>query len=52
MAHLTARQEVEALLLALKLPIDERGRQRAAARALWIASAGAPLATHDILAAE
>jgi chromosome partitioning protein len=52
MAHLTARQEVENLLLALKLPIDERGRRRAEARALWIAGAGAPLAMHDIVAAE
>jgi chromosome partitioning protein len=52
MAHLTARQEVENLLLALKLPIDDRGRRRAEARALWIAGAGAPLAMHDIVAAE
>ena len=52
MAHRTARQEVEALLAALKLPIDERGRQRADARAQWLASAATPLATHDILAAE
>jgi hypothetical protein len=34
MAHRTARQEVEALLASLKLPIDERGRRRARARSL------------------
>jgi chromosome partitioning protein len=49
-AHLTARQEVEALLAALRLPIDERGRRRAEARALWLASADTPLELHDILA--
>src|SRR5215467_3649355 len=38
-AHLTARQEVEALLASLKLPIDDRGRRRAEARAQWLASA-------------
>jgi chromosome partitioning protein len=52
MAHLTARQEVEDLLVALKLPIDDRGRRRAEARALWLAGAGTPLAMHDIVAAE
>jgi chromosome partitioning protein len=48
-AHLTARQEVEALLASLKLPIDERGRRRAEARAQWLASADTPLELHDIL---
>jgi chromosome partitioning protein len=52
MAHRTARQEVEAVLAALKLPIDERGRQRAEARAQWLAGAGTPLAMHNIVAAE
>src|SRR6476620_4692632 len=37
--HLTARQEVEALLAALKLPIDERGRKRVEARAEWAEAA-------------
>ena len=50
MSHVTARQEVEALLTVLKLPFDERGLKRAAARAEWFATAGQPLELHDILA--
>jgi chromosome partitioning protein len=38
LAHVTARQEVERLIGELKLPIDERGRRRAAARAEWVAA--------------
>lgn len=49
-AHLTAREEVESLIAALKLPVDERGRQRAEARTQWLAAAAAPLVVHDILA--
>jgi len=49
-AHTTARDEVKNLIEALKLPIDERGKRRAAARAEWIAAAGKPLDTHDLLA--
>ncbi|MFZ0609835.1 MAG: division plane positioning ATPase MipZ [Xanthobacteraceae bacterium] len=49
-SHVTARDEVKALIDALRLPIDERGRRRAAARAEWIAAAGKPLETHDLLA--
>ena len=49
-AHTTARDEVKNLIEALKLPINERGRRRAAARAEWIAAAGKPLDTHDLLA--
>jgi chromosome partitioning protein len=48
MSHVTARQEVEALLAALKLPIDERGRRRAAARAEWSTAATKPLELHDV----
>jgi chromosome partitioning protein len=49
--HLTARQEVEALLASLKLPIDERGRRRVEARAEWATAASQPLDLHeDILA--
>ncbi|OQW58246.1 MAG: ATPase [Proteobacteria bacterium SG_bin9] len=33
MAHVTAREEVTSLLRQLRLPLDERGRRRAAARA-------------------
>lgn len=50
MSHVTARQEVEELMTALKLPFDERGLKRAAARAEWFATAHQPLELHDILA--
>jgi len=51
-SHFTARDEVKALMEALKLPLDPRGKRRAAARAEWIASAGRPLETHGLLADE
>ena len=44
-----ARREIQALLEILKLPIDDRGRRRAAARAEWFAARGQPLDTGDIL---
>ena len=43
MSHVTARQEVETLLKSLKLPIDERGMRRAAARQEWFAAQAQPL---------
>jgi chromosome partitioning protein len=49
-SHVTARDEVKALIDALKLPIDERGKRRAAARAEWTAASGKPLEIHDLLA--
>jgi chromosome partitioning protein len=49
-SHLTARDEVKLLIEALKLPMDERGKRRAAARAEWAASADKPLDTHGFLA--
>ncbi len=49
MAHVTAREEVTNLLRHLKLPIDERGRRRANARAEWFAQVDKPLETHDIV---
>jgi len=49
-SHLTARDEVRNLIDALKLPTDERGKRRAAARAEWAASADKPLDTHGLLA--
>jgi len=49
-SHVTARDEVRKLIEALKLPIDERGKRRAAARAEWVASAEKPLDTHGLLA--
>jgi chromosome partitioning protein len=50
LSHATARDEVKRLIDALKLPVDERGKRRAAARAEWVASAEKPLDTHDLLA--
>jgi chromosome partitioning protein len=44
-----ACREVQALLEALKLPIDDRGRRRAALRAEWFASRNSALDTDDIL---
>jgi chromosome partitioning protein len=50
LSHVSARQEVRAVLEALKLPIDEKGRRRAAARAEWFAAVDKPLDLHDIIA--
>ncbi len=49
LSHLTARQEVRSLIEALKLPIDEKGHRRAAARAEWLASQDKPLEIDDLL---
>jgi chromosome partitioning protein len=49
-SHVTARDEVKYLIDALKLPIDERGKRRAAARAEWAAAAGKPIDTQGLLA--
>jgi chromosome partitioning protein len=49
LAHVTAREEVIALIAALKLPLDERGQRRAAARAEWFAAQQQPLELHDII---
>jgi chromosome partitioning protein len=51
MGHVTAREEVTGLLRQLKLPLDERGRRRAASRAEWFAQVDKPLEVHDILGA-
>jgi chromosome partitioning protein len=48
-SHVTAQQEVRALLDTLKLPLDERGRRRAAARAEWVASLDKPIDTYEIV---
>jgi chromosome partitioning protein len=50
LAHVTAREEVMGLISALKLPLDERGQRRAAARAEWFAGQDRPLELHDIVA--
>jgi chromosome partitioning protein len=49
-SHVTARDEVKAIIDALRLPIDERGKRRAAARAEWIAASDRPPETYDLLA--
>jgi chromosome partitioning protein len=49
-SHSIARREVQALLEVLKLPIDERGQRRAAARREWFAAQSEPLDTADVLA--
>jgi chromosome partitioning protein len=51
LGHLTAREEVTGLLRQLKLPLDERGRRRAANRTEWFAQVDKPLELHDILGA-
>ncbi len=50
LSHVTARQEVEQLLRTLKLPLDERGMRRAAARQEWFAAQAQPLELPDIIA--
>jgi chromosome partitioning protein len=49
LAHLTAREEVMDLIAALKLPLDERGQRRAAARAEWFSAQDQPLEVHDVI---
>jgi len=49
LAHDAARQEVMSLIAALKLPLDERGQQRAAAHAEWLAVRDQPLELSDVV---
>jgi chromosome partitioning protein len=49
MSQVSARKEVIRLLRQLKLPLDEKGRRRAANRTEWFAQVGKPLEVHDIL---
>ena len=49
-SHLTARHELMRLMQTLRLPLDERAQQRAAARAEWIAARAKPLELDDVLA--
>jgi chromosome partitioning protein len=50
LSHLAARQEVRNLLDSLRLPIDERGQRRAAARAEWMRTSGQPLDGTELIA--
>jgi hypothetical protein len=45
-----ARQEVTSLMEMMRLPLDERGQQRAAAQAKWIIARSEPLEVHDVIA--
>jgi chromosome partitioning protein len=47
--QVAARKEVASLLLHLNLPLDERGRRRAANRAEWLNQADKPLEVDDII---
>jgi len=49
LSHLTAREEVMALLNALRLPLSENGKRRAAARAEWYSVMDQPLQVHDVI---
>ncbi len=49
MSHLTAREEVITLLNALRLPLSESGKRRAAARAEWYSVMDQPLQVHDVI---
>jgi chromosome partitioning protein len=49
LSHVTAQEEVTNFLRILKLPLDERGRRRAATRAEWVSAADKPLELHDIV---
>jgi chromosome partitioning protein len=51
LGHVKAREEVTSLLRQLKLPLDERGRRRAANRAEWFSQVDKPLELHDIIGA-
>jgi chromosome partitioning protein len=50
LAHETARQELMSLMQTLTLPLDERGQQRAAAHAEWMAARVKPLELDDVIA--
>ena len=52
LSHETAREEVMAVLGALKLPIDEHGRRRAAVRKKWLAALDKPLDVDDVLCTD
>ncbi len=48
LSHLTAQQEIKGLVDMLRLPIDERGQRRAAAREEWFASADQSIESYDV----
>jgi chromosome partitioning protein len=50
-ARASVQQEVLRLVEGLKLPLDENGRRRAAARQEWFAAQESPLELHDLIGA-
>jgi chromosome partitioning protein len=51
-SQVMAGEEVRALLAALRLPIDEKGRRRLAIRSEWFASGNRPIDVEDVLLDE
>jgi chromosome partitioning protein len=49
LSHVTAQKEIMGLVEMLKLPIDERARDRAAAHAEWNTARDKPLDVHDVI---
>jgi len=49
LSHLTARQEIRALIATLRLPVDDRARVRREAREIWARANEKPLVLHDII---
>ena len=49
LSHAAARLEVMSLVEAPRLPLDARGKRRAAARSEWFAALEKPLETHDVV---
>jgi len=49
LSHLAARQEVRILIDSLRLPVDERGKRRAAARAEFVRNSSQPLEPDDFI---
>lgn len=49
-SHLSARQEIRKLIRALRLPIDQCGRERANARKIWMERSREPMQVPDIFA--
>jgi chromosome partitioning protein len=47
--HASVQQEVLRLIDGLKLPLNENGRRRSAARQEWFAAQGSPLEVHDVI---
>ncbi len=48
LSHLTARQEIRALITTLSLPVNEKAKLRREARKIWARANEKPLQLHDI----